>query len=81
MRNSVDAIIEACTKSDSSVSLGMAARIEELMKETENTAYSWMHSLLEKLLSKLLGIFARFVVSAIRTNTLPRTSSRKSLKT
>jgi hypothetical protein len=62
MSESIDAIIEACTKYDAAISLGMAARTEEFMKETYNTAHSWLHSLLEATLKKLLVMFNKFVV-------------------
>jgi hypothetical protein len=62
LKDSIDAISDACTKYDSAISLGMAARTEELMKETYNTAYSWLHTLLDSTLTKLLATFNKFVV-------------------
>lgn len=62
LKDEITSVIDLGVKVDQSVSLGMASRTEEQLKETENTANVWLNLLLNNIHKKLLSIFNKFVV-------------------
>ena len=66
LNESINTFFDACTKVDATIALGIASRVEELMKETENTAYLWLHQLLSKLLDRSLARYTNCVSEQVK---------------